>query len=426
MSAKRVVTTMFVLAAACIACVPLLGAEGPPPDLMPDPLGPIPPDSPASESYAHGGYALFIARGAWTLLTLWLIVASGLGAWLQDVAERVTLRPNLKVALYAVLLTLLCYSASFPFRIYSGYLREKRYGFMNQDVGGWFLDQGKGLVVGLFALAIVLPMLYVLIRRVGSSWWLPGSMVTTGVVVLVIAIVPLYVSPLFNTFEPLKDAALKRDILALAHSEGIPAGEVYQMDASRQSGHNNAYVTGLLGTQRIVLYDTLLQRFTPREIRCVMGHEIGHYVLNHIWKTVGLVLVLLVSGFLLIDRVARRLIRARPAWGIGRIEEPASLPLLMLLLSGFLTIAQPLLASYSRAQEHAADRFGLDLVRDPEAAASVFLKFGRYDLSEHHVHPLIEKILFTHPSVANRIRFVHEWARAHPDATQIQRPREEE
>lgn len=384
------------------------------PELMPDPLGPVPPDDARTEAYAHGGYALFFIGTLWSLAVLLVVVASGFGARLQQVSERVTPRPYLKVAVYAVLFSLLNVAASFPLDVYSGFVREKRYGFLNQDLGGWLGDQAKALAVGLVLQAILLPILYWAIRRLGSAWWLPGAALTIVFVVLVQAIFPIFIAPLFNSFEPLRDESLKRDILELAHAQGIPADQVYEVDASRQSEHNNAYVAGILGTQRIVLYDTLLRRFTPREIRSIMGHEMGHYVLKHIWKSVAFASVLVVIAFLLVDRAGRRIIRTRPGFGINGLEEPASLPLIMLLLGVFLLLARPLISIYSQAQESAADRFGLEVVQDPEAAASSFLKFGRYDLNERHVHPIIEKILLTHPSVTHRVETARAWARAHP------------
>ena len=192
--------------------------------------------------------------------------------------------------------------------------------------------------------------------------------------------------------------------------------EVYQVDASRQSGHNNAYVAGILGTQRIVLFDTLLRRFTPREIRSVMGHEMGHYVLNHVWKTVAFLVPLIVAALFLADRVSRRVIERRPELGIGALSEPSSLPLLSLVLSLFVFVVHPAIATFSRAQEHQADLFGLEVTGDPEAAASAFLKFGRLDLDEYHVDPWIETLLYSHPSLASRIRTARDYARGHPAA----------
>jgi STE24 endopeptidase len=162
-----------------------------------------------------------------------------------------------------------------------------------------------------------------------------------------------------------------------------------------------------------VLFDTILRRFAPREIKFVMGHEMGHYVLNHIWKFLALLAVVIFAGLGLVDRVARSVIARRPSIGIAGLEQPASLPLMLLVLGGFFLLMTPVLSTVSRAQEHQADVFGLEVVQDPAAAASTFLKFGRYDLSEYEVNPWIETLLYSHPSPANRIRFAQEYARTH-------------
>lgn len=392
------------------------------PALIENALGPVPADNPRTEAYAHGGYVLFFVGVLWDLVVLLVIIMTGFGAWMQELAERITKRVNLMVAAYVVLFTIVTSLASFPLAIYAQFLREKKYGFMNQTFGAWLGDQGKGLLLAIVFQAIFLPLLYIVIRRLGRAWWIPGAVLTVAFIVLLEAIVPVYIAPLFNKFTPLKDAALKKEILDLAHSQGIPAHEVYEVDASRQSEHNNAYVAGVLGTQRIVLYDTLMKRFTPREIRFVMGHEMGHYVMNHVWKTVGFFSVLIVAGFLLVDRMARRFIDRHSVYGIRRFEDPSSLPVILMILSVFFLVTRPMISTFSRSQEHAADVFGLQVVGDPEAAASGFLKFGRYDLAEIDVDPRIEFFLYTHPSVGNRILFAQQWARAHPAAVPAPAP----
>lgn len=388
------------------------GAE--PPQLVENALTTMPQDDPQHEAYAHGGYWIALVDTIWSILVLWVIVASGFGSRMQRWVEGVTRRPNLVVVLYVVLFTVVSFLTSFPLGLYAGYFREKEFGFLNQGFGGWMGDQGKALCVAIVLQALLLGLVYLALRRLGNAWWVPGAAITIAFVVLGLVIAPVFIAPLFNTFTPLKDEALRREILDMAHAQGIPANEVFEVDASRQSEHNNAYVAGILGTQRVVLYDTILKRFTPREIRYVMGHEMGHYVLHHIWKTVAFISVLVVLGFFFVDRMGRRLIATHPRWGIGGLEQPASLPLVLLLVSLFLTAALPVISTYSRAQEHAADMFGLEVTHDPEAAASVFTKFGRYDLSEYQVNPMIEFLLFDHPSTGNRIRFAQEWARTHP------------
>jgi STE24 endopeptidase len=410
-AAFALLVVVGTVAARALEASPPAAADAPP-TLVDNPLGPVPADEPRNEAYAHSGYALYVVNTLFSFALLAVILATGLSAWLQRLTERVTGRPSLQVAMYVVLFTLVGFVAGLPLEIYGGFMREKKYGFMNQTFGAWMGDQGKALIVSVVLQAIFFPLLYIVIRRLGRGWWVPGAVLAIAFIVLGQVIAPVFIAPLFNTFTPLHDETLRQEILDLAHAQGIPAGEVYQVDASRQSEHTNAYVAGLLGTQRIVMYDTILKRFTPREIRFVMGHEMGHYVLNHIWKTVAFLSVLILAGLWFVDVTARRIIRARPGWGIGGFEQPASLPLLLLLLSLVFLAAQPVISTYSRWQEHASDRFGLEVVRDPEAAASAFRKFAIYDLSEINVNPVIETVMFSHPSVGNRIRYAQEWAAA--------------
>lgn len=381
------------------------------PVLEPHPLGPVPQDDPRMESYAHGNYALMFAGFLWTAGLLAVLVLSGLGAAMQRWIERMARGPSVKVGLYAALFTLVMSAGSLPLAVYGGFLREKRYGFANQTLAGWLIDQGKGLAVAAALNVLFFVVLYAAIRRFGRQAWLAAACLAVLSLIGTLAAAPVFIAPLFNRFEPLEDAGLRSDILALARSEGIPADEVFQMDASRQSSHTNAYVAGLLGTERIVMHDTLLRQFTAREIRAVMGHEMGHYVLNHIWRYVAFLAGLIFPGFYLVDRISRRLIARRPRLGVTALSEPASLPVLLLVLSALLLPASPALMAFSRMQERQADEFGLEATGDPAAAASVFLKFGRIDLGEYHVHPWIEALLFTHPSLGRRVELAREFAR---------------
>ncbi len=377
------------------------------------PLGDLPADDPRMEAYSHGNYILGVVDFMWSAGLLALIACSGFGATLQAWAGKAARGPNLKVAMYVALFTLVLFAGSLPLAVYSGFVRERRFGFANQEFAAWLGDRGKALLVAVVVQTLCCMVLYAAIRRLGRRWWVAGAGLAMVFLVIALAVAPVFIAPLFNTFAPLEDGPLRTDILAMARAEGIPAEEVFAVDASRQSSHNNAYVAGLLGTQRIVLYDTLLKQFTPREIKVVMGHEMGHYVLNHIWRFVAFLSLFVLPGFFLMDRVSRRIIEGRPAWGIASLSEPASLPVLLLVLNISLFLAGPALYTFSRFQEHQADVFGLDATRDPVAGASAFLKFGRLDLGEYHVHPWTEALLFSHPSLGNRVRFAQEYARRH-------------
>jgi len=423
---NRRTAARILLAPACVAVAllaaagttPATGAGGPDaatgaPEMVKHPLGEIPPDDPRMEAYSHGRYVLHVADFLWTAGILGLIVFSGFGATLQAWTGRLTRSPDLKVAIYTALFIVAGFFAALPFTVYSGFVREKKYGFANQTFAAYMGDQGKALLVSIVLQPIFCVVLYAIIRRLGRRWWMAGSGLAILYAILIVAVAPVFIAPLFNTFEPLQDARLRSEILAMARQEGIPANEVYQVDASLQSSHNNAYVAGLFGTQRIVLYDTVLKSFTPREIKAVMGHEMGHYVLHHIWKTVAFLAGISLPGLYLVDRISRRLIDRRPDLGIAAISEPSSLPLVALVLSVFLFLVGPAIATFSRMQEHQADLFGLESTRDPAAAASVFLKFGKLDLDEYHVNPWIEALLYSHPSLENRIRCAQEYAKQH-------------
>ncbi len=382
------------------------------PVLLADALAGVPEDDPRMEEYSHGNYVLFVVRAVWAAALLALIVWSGLGARLQRFVEIWTHRANAKVAGFVVLYVTLYSLGMFPLDLHA-FRRERRFGFATQTLPDWLLDEGKWLVVSIVLQVIFFVVLYGAIRRLDRGWWVAGAALGILFVILVVAIAPVFIAPWFNTFTPLKDEALRDEILALARAQGIPADEVYEVDASRQTEHNNAYVTGLLGTRRIVLYDTLLKNFSRREIRFVMGHEIGHDVLHHVWKTIGYLSILIVAGFLIVDRAARRVIARSRSCGIRSLAEPASLPLILLIFLLFNVATTPLVNSFSRAHEQRADRFALEVTGDPLAGASSFIKFGKQDLGEYHVHPAVETLLYSHPSLGRRIRHAQEYAAAH-------------
>ena len=230
----------------------------------------------------------------------------------------------------------------------------------------------------------------------------------TGSIVLIM-VAPVFIAPLFNTFTPLADGALKERILTLAHDNGIPAGEVYTVDASRQSSHDNAYVAGLLGTQRIVLYDTLLAAYPPEEIEFVMGHEMGHYVLNHVWKGTAFAAIIIVTAFFVLDRILGRTVTAlAPKLGYASLSSIAAVPLFLLFVAALLFLIQPVASGVSRHFERQADAFALKSLdaRGVDRAVGVrsFQRMAGRNLSDPDPPAWIEWWLYSHPSIGRRIR----------------------
>jgi STE24 endopeptidase len=268
------------------------------------------------------------------------------------------------------------------------------------------------LVLGLVVGALVLAAIYAVIRRAPRSWWLWGTGVTALFIVFGALLSPLFVSPLFNTYQPMAQGPLRDQILAMARVHDVPARDVFVFDASRQTDRISANVSGLGPTIRISLNDNLLNRTSPEEIKAVMGHELGHYVLNHVRESIIFLSLIFLALFFLLWWLSPRLLARHGArWGVRDVSDPASLPLLAIIASVTMFLLTPLTNSLTRWNEIEADRFGLDTAREPDGMASVAMRLSEY--RKLQPHPLEEAIFFTHPSGANRARMAMEWKARH-------------
>jgi len=374
----------------------------------------IPRDQTRQKRYAHGGRWLSLAGAAWGLFVLYFLLRSRLSARFRDWTRGLSRRENVVVFLYFTILVIVTSVFALPLDLYRGYFREKSYGFANQTVGQWFGDWGKGLALGVLLGGAFAVALYAVIRRFPKKYWLIGAAVAIAFTIFAVAVEPVFIAPLFNKFTPLPASPLKTRLLDLAHANGIPANDVYEVDASRQSAHTNAYVAGLLGTERIVIYDTLLKTHTPREVVAVMGHEMGHYVLHHLWKGLAVACGFILLGAWLVKTLYPRIAeRRRERWGIGPIPDVGGLPLVLIIVSVFSFFAAPAANAFSRWEEHAADEFSLNVVRDPDALAAGFVKFNTVDLSEYDPPRIVEFWFYTHPSLRHRVESCEAWKRSH-------------
>src|SRR5438552_5782993 len=245
-------------------------------------LSTVPADKRAkSDAYFEGGYWLilwnFLAGAAIAIFLL----ASKWSARLRDFAERTTNSKSIQVAIYAVGYVLIVAVLSFPLAFYQLFLREHQYGFATQTFRPWFVEQLVGLVVALIAGTIALTVLYSVFRRTPRSWWIWGTLVVVVLSFIGNLVAPVYVEPLFNKYTPIADPKIRDPILAMPRANDIPVTQVFEVDASRQTTRVSGNVAGMLGTTRIALNDNLLKQCTLPEIRAVMAHEMGHYVLNH-------------------------------------------------------------------------------------------------------------------------------------------------
>ncbi|HUP58862.1 MAG TPA: M48 family metallopeptidase [Thermoanaerobaculia bacterium] len=348
---------------------------------------------------------LYFAGFAYSLGVLALILFSGASRRMRDLAARVTNKKYLMAMLYIVLFTLAVTLLEFPLTYYSGYVVPHRFDLTDQTFGGWITDQAKGLGVGLVLGTLVGATALLIIRKL-SWWWFALWLVSIPFLITIIVIQPIVLDPIFNKFEPLRDQTLKRDLLDLASRAGIEGGRVYQVNKSKQTKTMNAYVNGIGPTARIVMWDTLLAKMTHDEVLAVMGHEMGHYAMKHIWKGLAFSLALAFGVFFVGQRVHDRGLASRGArWGFTERGDPASVPWLLMIVSVISFFLSPIGSGYSRMIEHDADIFSLELTHLNEPMATAFIKFAEDSKRNPTPHPFIKYWLYSHPPLGERIEF---------------------
>jgi Zn-dependent protease with chaperone function len=276
----------------------------------------------------------------------------------------------------------------------------------------WWGDNLLGLLVGVVFMIIPVWFLYWVLNRL-KHWWLWFSLGAVPLLVLAIVIVPVVISPLFNEFTPLKDKALESEIVGLAQREGIEGADVFEVDGSKQSTKVNAYVTGLFNTKRIVLYDTLIKNFTTDEIKFVMAHEMGHYLMNHLWYGLSIAILFIMAALWLASRLLPVTIsRLRHSFRFERLGDYASLPLIMAYLTVFSFLFQPVTNATSRYMERLADDHGMRASGvSADVAESTFNKLSVLNLSDPDPSGLVEFWFYNHPAIKRRIEFVRGWQR---------------
>jgi STE24 endopeptidase len=396
------------------------------PDLQSAPLDPaaatqawldsVPQDKrEKSDAYFEGGYWLILWNYLVAAVISILLLFSQISARLRDFSERVTRYKTLQVACYSIAYLLLVYVLTFPLNVYEHFFREHQYGFATQSFAAWFREQLIGLGITLMGGTIFLIVLYAVFRRAPKTWWIWGTAVAVIFSFFVLFIAPVFIEPLFNTYKPLTKPEISEPILAMARANQIPVKQVFEVDASRQTTRVSANVSGILGTTRIALNDNLLKQCTVPEIREVMAHEMGHYVLNHGAKLLTYLGIFVLIGFaltrILFDAATRRW---GDKWGVRGIADAAGLPLLALIFCTLLFLATPLLNTVVRVTEREADAFGINTAREPDGMAKMALKLGAY--RKLNPTPLEEFIFYDHPSGRARIRMAMDWKAANLSA----------
>jgi Zn-dependent protease with chaperone function len=371
----------------------------------------VPAPSGKALRYHHGNNAIWAMEQILSIALPLLLLLTGFSAWLRTVASQLgrgRFYPTL--AIYFVLLSLLLFLLELPLSYYIGFAREHAYGLSAQRFSKWAGDQMKGLGVGLVIGLLVLWVPYWLLGRSPQRWWLWTSALALPFYTLTLIVTPLWIAPLFNKFGPMKDKALEIEVLAVARRAGVEGARVFEVNKSVDTTKVNAYVTGVGSSKRIVLWDTLIARLSPAQVKSVVGHELGHYVLGHVWSSVILSTVLTFIGLFGAHRLSGFVLRHFGGrMGFHQLSDVASLPLLMLLLTLFSLVISPAALAFSRYHEHEADRFGLELTRDNRAAATAFVALQRQNLAVPRPGLLYKIFRASHPPIGERVDFINSY-----------------
>lgn len=314
----------------------------------------------------------------------------------------------LRTAMYVFFLSLILFALQFPLDYYR-YTLSKSYGISTQIFSSWMRENIIDFWLEFGMSVIMVMVLYWLIKKSPKKWWFYAWSLTVPFSIFLMFIQPVVIDPIYNDFSPLKDKALETKILSLAEQADIPSEHVYEVNMSEKTNALNAYVTGIGGNSRIVLWDTTLNRLTDEEILFIMAHEMGHYLLKDIYINIAVYLFMTLIGLWLIAKIMPWLIhRYGPIFKIKEMSNLNSLPLFLLISSFLVFFSSPLSNSISRYQEIRADEFAMELVENPDAAVSSFQQLTKAGLSEVNPPALVKWFRYTHPPMLERINKVAE------------------
>jgi STE24 endopeptidase len=372
-----------------------------------------------SDRYFEGGYWLQLWEMLWNVAACVLLLATSLSASMNRWSLRVSKNKWISTPIYVVPFIIALSLLNLPLSIYADFLRERQYGLSEQAFGGWMRDQMVEVVANSVVSAVALTFIYAAVRRAGARWWMWATGLSYIFLMIAQLISPLFIEPLLNDYKPLPEGPVREAVLSLARANQVPTNHVEWFDASKQTTRVSANVAGLLGTTRIALNDNLLNRTSLPEIKAVLGHEMGHYVLNHEWK--GPVLLTLIIGLtmaLLNGCMDKALTRWGGHFNLHDRADPAALPLAVALFSVIFFLLTPIQNVVIRSFEGEADAFGLNAAREPHGFAMQAIRLSTY----RKIKPgAFEEFLFyDHPSGYERVHGAMIWLKENQASTATQ------
>jgi STE24 endopeptidase len=365
-------------------------------------------------AYTHGGEWILLWNWVVAILVLTLITRTRLLPRLRDRIDPLGRHPLRVTASCIAAFTMADWLLSLPWTIYTSWWREAEYGLTSQPLAGWFTEALISLVITTILSVIFFSILYALMRAT-RLWWAWAGGVAAIFIVAFIVLAPIVIEPLFNRYTPAPPGPVRDAVTALAQKVGVPSDKILIFDGSRQSNRYTANVDGLFGSARIAMSDVMFAKNADvAEVRGVVGHEMGHYVLHHALWFAGLAAMLFLCGAYLSDRLFGRAARMLGAPGIAKIADPTGLPVFMALLTTLVLLSTPILNTISRTEEAQADHFSLVHANEPDGLAKSLCKTIEYRASSPSA--LEEFLFYDHPSVEHRVQKAMAWKATHPAA----------
>jgi STE24 endopeptidase len=366
-------------------------------------------------AYTHGGHWLLLWGWLVAVVAAWLILRSGVLVRIRSRIERTRPRPHLAVFCCVLVFLVLDWLIELPWSIYAAWWREGAYGLTKQPFGGWLGENILSLAISAVISAVIGLAVYALIRRAPRWWWAWSG----GVIVVLLAVLmvlgPILIEPLFNTYTPAPPGPTRDAVVALAKVSGVPSDKIFVFNGSKQSERYTANVSGLFGSARVAMSDTMFaQGADLAEVRGVVGHEMGHYAHGHVFWSVLVLGVLSMISLWIVARLFPVVLGWTGQSGrIAGIADPAGLPILVAIIATVGLLATPLSNTLTRLQESDADHFSFEHAHEPDGLSKALVKTIAYRASSPSW--LEEAIFYDHPSVERRVHRAMVWKAQHPD-----------
>lgn len=359
-----------------------------------------------SRDYTLGNHWLILGGLIVSAVMTWLIVKSGiLDRVFGLLSDRWT---NARVFCVALAFAIVSTLITLPYDIYTDWWRETLYGRTSQPISDYLGQSAIGFVLSSILTAVFIIGLYFLLRRAGRAWWAWAGGLVAATVCVMLLLSPALIEPIFNDFEPVPEGEVRDAVLVMAQEAGIPEDRIFVFDGSRQSNNFTANVSGIGSAARIAISDVALGEASLDEVRAVTGHEIGHYVLGHVWRTVIVLSILAVAVFFITARAYP--LFARLFGSNAPIEDVRGLPVLLFTFGLVFTLANPIMNTLTRVGEREADAYSLSTAGLPDALSEALVKTAEYRYP--FAGPVEEALFYTHPTVENRVRAAMEWKAA--------------